>query len=289
MYDGNINFGPNILNGLDDLDTPIMRRIRKDTFEDRAFGCILGAFIGDSCGSYMKNHDELVSEQMMDRTMEMLGGGYSKTGPGQVSDGGELGMCLLWGLVEGIGPFKGSFIPTTSTPKAEVEMSTKEITTWYTKWINDPSETEQAITNGLEPLKETPRAKAAYKAALKKNKTSLTNGSLKRLAPLAVWCSALTAPEDMYKAVKADAQFTHPHVMVHDAAFLYSMAIQHLLSNPEDPDRCSKAFDVAFRYSQSDLVSKVDSDLMGVSPKNWLVLAKQMHEATLELEKGLSY
>ena len=32
----------------------ILESIQKDTFHDRAYGCILGAFIGDACGSYLE-------------------------------------------------------------------------------------------------------------------------------------------------------------------------------------------------------------------------------------------
>ena len=51
-------------------------------FENAAFGCILGAFIGDSCGSYLEFIKETVDEKTMDECMLMLGGGPHKVGPG---------------------------------------------------------------------------------------------------------------------------------------------------------------------------------------------------------------
>lgn len=32
-----------------------LSKLKADSFESRAYGCILGAFIGDSCGSFLKS------------------------------------------------------------------------------------------------------------------------------------------------------------------------------------------------------------------------------------------
>jgi hypothetical protein len=47
----------------------------KNNFEDRAFGCILGAFIGDSCGSFNEFNNIIISDEKMDECMKMPGGG----------------------------------------------------------------------------------------------------------------------------------------------------------------------------------------------------------------------
>jgi len=56
--------------------------IETDTFEDKAFGCILGAFLGDSCGSYHEFKNQVLTEEEMEECMEMNGGGPWKVGPG---------------------------------------------------------------------------------------------------------------------------------------------------------------------------------------------------------------
>ena len=58
-----------------------------------------------------------------------------------------------------------------------------------------------------------------------------------RATPLVVWASSLSNPSDLYQAHKADGEFVHPNAIVHDAIFLYSVAIQHLLNHPDDTDR----------------------------------------------------
>ena len=55
----------------------------KNVFEDRAFGCICGAFIADACGSYVEFANSELSEEKMDECMRMPGGGvFTNIGPG---------------------------------------------------------------------------------------------------------------------------------------------------------------------------------------------------------------
>ena len=61
-------------------------------------GCILGSFIGDSCGSYVEFITEHPTEEQLNESMEMPGGGPHGVGAGQITDDGELTMSLLWGL-----------------------------------------------------------------------------------------------------------------------------------------------------------------------------------------------
>ena len=75
--------------------------IEPDTFEDRAFGCILGAFLGDSCGSFHEFKNHVLNEEEMEECMEMNGGGPWKVGPGQVTDDSEMAMSLIHGLILG--------------------------------------------------------------------------------------------------------------------------------------------------------------------------------------------
>ena len=80
-----------------------LEAIVKDSFNDRAFGCILGAFAADACGSFNEFYTRSIqSEEFMDECMKMPGGGPWATGPGQITDDSELGMCLLYGLATDI-------------------------------------------------------------------------------------------------------------------------------------------------------------------------------------------
>jgi len=43
--------------------------------EDRCFGCILGAFTGDACGSFNEFNTAIANEDKMNECMNMPGGG----------------------------------------------------------------------------------------------------------------------------------------------------------------------------------------------------------------------
>ena len=60
--------------------------------------------------------------------------------------------------------------------------------------------------------------------------------------------------------VKADVEFTHSNQLVIGACFLYTMAINHLLSNTTDPNRAKHAFNYVLELSKSDLVNFEDPE-----------------------------
>ena len=51
-------------------------------FNEVAKGCVFGAFVGDSCGSYLEFEVDGISEQQMVQCMKMHGGGFHSIGPG---------------------------------------------------------------------------------------------------------------------------------------------------------------------------------------------------------------
>ena len=59
-----------------------LNTIEENGFKDRALGSILGAFVGDSCGSFMEFKNYVLTDQEMNECMEMNGGGPFKTAPG---------------------------------------------------------------------------------------------------------------------------------------------------------------------------------------------------------------
>ena len=79
----------------------IMREMVKDSFDDKAYGCIFGAFIGDACGSRNEFTNHIETEEVMDEYMKMPGGGPHEVGPGQITDDSELAICLMVGIIQG--------------------------------------------------------------------------------------------------------------------------------------------------------------------------------------------
>ena len=48
---------------------------------NRAFGSVMGAFVGDSLGSYLE-FQRKITEEMLEKALKMEGGGKLWTGPG---------------------------------------------------------------------------------------------------------------------------------------------------------------------------------------------------------------
>ena len=75
--------------------------------KQKSLGCIMGAFIGDSLGSYLefvkKGGKRFYSESVLKEAMSMPGGGMHKVAPGQITDDSEMALCLLHGLIAGKG------------------------------------------------------------------------------------------------------------------------------------------------------------------------------------------
>lgn len=90
------------MDNVSSLNNRILNSIYPGSFADKAFGCILGAFVSDSCGSYNEFNTKIASEEFMDECMKMNGGGPWRLCPGQITDDSELAMCQMAGLIQSI-------------------------------------------------------------------------------------------------------------------------------------------------------------------------------------------
>ena len=69
--------------GYEEQNEVIKSKLKPNTFEDRAFGCLFGAFIGDSCGSVNEFASEILEdEEILDSMMTMPGEGPWMVAPG---------------------------------------------------------------------------------------------------------------------------------------------------------------------------------------------------------------
>ena len=197
--------------------------IKDEDFLDRAKGSILGAFVGDSVGSYLE-FKNIVTSKDIDEALTMPGGGPFLLSPGQITDDSELAICLLYGLLDGKGIF-----------------SLDKIAYYYFKWITSPPfDIGNTCRNGLKPLLKykheiDPDCKGwssqCIQAAKDANKNSTSNGGLMRITPLAVWCSKLEDIKQIEDTICLEQSFTHPNTLSHQAAFTYCLAIRSLLRN----------------------------------------------------------
>eukprot|EP01083_Nonionella_stella_P202776 740492_1 len=84
---------------------PLPKLTQAEALIDRAYGCVIGAAIGDSIGSFCEFRKSRIDEDELDQAMEMPGGGTwgQRVITGQVTDDTELAVSLAYGLMEIIG------------------------------------------------------------------------------------------------------------------------------------------------------------------------------------------
>ena len=155
----------------------------------------------------------------------MVGGGIFKLIPGQITDDSEMAMCLMYGLLEG----KGSF-------------DLDKIVYYYYLWmLSNPVDIGKTTKNALNVLLEMDInegiegwAEKCRKAAFEMNEKSESNGSLMRIAPLALWCWRLHNIDDLEIVVRKEVSLTHPNNLIQEACICYCIAIRYLLKNHGD-------------------------------------------------------
>ena len=148
----------------------------------------------------------------------MPGGGPHAVAPGQVTDDSELAMCLMHGLIEGNG-----------------KLDMAKIVLYYGKWFQDgPFDRGGTVTNALKEIninKINPLD--PKKAAMIKNGRSLSNGTLMKITPLAVWCQNLSNNHLRF-AVEQDVELIHSIYDMKGIVVSYCLAIKTLIKNHDN-------------------------------------------------------
>jgi ADP-ribosyl-[dinitrogen reductase] hydrolase len=201
------------------------------TKRDVGRGCLLGALAGDAAGATLEFPGRHPDDADVDLALRMVGGGPLHTAPGQITDDGELSLCLARALA------------------GATAFSIEQVAVEYLAWLrSDPFDIGNATTNGLSGwLAAAPGRvhEGMWRAAAERNADSKANGALMRATPLGVWGWRLTE-EDLVAAASADSRLTHPDATCQHASAVYCLAIRHLVLNPGDG---AGAFDTAKRWA----------------------------------------
>ena len=166
--------------------------------------------------------------------MRMEGGGSYNVAPGQITDDSELAMCLMRGIIDGKGKF-----------------NTAHIVKYYDQWLSDgPFDICPTIKNSFSAIdSKNPSPIAPRSVAYSQNKQDLSNVSLMKIMPLAVWTQNLTENE-VSDAVKRDVEIIHPGVVMPNLVTSYCLAIRFLIKNHSEEDRAQRAFDIAKEHAK---------------------------------------
>lgn len=195
-----------------------------------ALGAVLGALVGDAAGAVLEFVGRPIEPADVAHAMTLPGGGTWSVAPAQITDDGELTMCLLRAAAE-----------TRTRPSTEVhafDALTEAAAVRYAEWVvSDPFDIGATTAASLGCLRSEENRARAREVGTARTMTevarlrcieSKANGSLMRATPLGVFGARLDVP-DLVAVAAADARLSHPNPACVDATITYALAIAELV------------------------------------------------------------
>lgn len=187
---------------------------------NRVRGCLLGQAIGDALGARyeFESAEKVVRHIRQDMEggphLPMLGGGPFDLLPGQITDDTELALANLHVLI------KHHRFDANLTAQAYVE--------WHLSHPFDQGSTikRACAQTSLSRSPATNRQQMISQAS----PSSLSNGSLMRISPIAI-AYGQSAPEELLEVVNQDSELTHNHELIGLASTAYALAIGSLINH----------------------------------------------------------
>jgi ADP-ribosylglycohydrolase len=211
----------------------------EDTF-DSALGCLLGALVGDAAGATLEFIHRTPSTAEVTRAMTMPGGGIIGVAPGQITDDGELTLCLAHALSKSrsfdIEQIAGKYGDWVESKPFDIGMTTRDSLGCFL----DPEGKELCDREGYA----AGMAQAAHQLCM----NSKANGSLMRATPLGIWGHRLKV-NDLALIAHEDSRLSHPNKTCCGAVACYTIAIAHLINHSGD---CRQAFSKAREWAEAN-------------------------------------
>lgn len=208
-----------------------------------ALGAILGVCVGDACGGPLefrfRSQSHLPDEATIQQALNMCGGGVHHLQSGQITDDGELTICLLQALALGGETLRDDFIAEAYIDWIASDPVDKGMTVGGA--INHAQRGHNFHTDGLN------RAYTMRKWAQTNSSQSKSNGSMMRVSPLGVWAHDLS-PEQIAMAARIDATLTHSNEAAVVASECYAILIASLIKTRGNR---SIAFETSKSWAQS--------------------------------------
>ncbi|MDJ0649449.1 MAG: ADP-ribosylglycohydrolase family protein [Xenococcaceae cyanobacterium MO_188.B19] len=204
-----------------------------------ATGCLVGALVGDAAGATLEFLEQDPTVEDVAWAMSIPGGGDLQVAPGQITDDGELTLCLAQALAE------------------SKIFDLEKIARSYAKWVeSSPFDMGFTTSYSLGSYRNIDVSQESYAAVMKKSASKLcigskANGSLMRNTPLGIWGHNLDASEIADFAIQ-DTSLSHPNNSCGYAVACYSIAIATLIKQPGKRE-------LAFSNAKAWLDSQADS------------------------------
>eukprot|EP01105_Mastigella_eilhardi_P002542 TRINITY_DN1317_c0_g1_i3.p1 TRINITY_DN1317_c0_g1~~TRINITY_DN1317_c0_g1_i3.p1 ORF type:complete len:345 (+),score=62.23 TRINITY_DN1317_c0_g1_i3:594-1628(+) len=197
----------------------------------------MGGFVGEALGGPLESLNRDITPEDVERAFGMPGGGVHWLAPGQITDDGELTLCLLRVL----GGLRSGTFDADAAATAYAE--------WFRTSPFDVGYTCRAtigrVCRGGGNVTATAMREAASAAAGPR----CGNGALMRCSPLAIWGHKLPA-DDVAWCAAQDALLTHAWPPCVCANACYCVALAHLLSHHDSPTRHADAFASAESWTE---------------------------------------
>lgn len=217
---------------------------------NHGYGAVMGALVGDAAGAVLEFLGRPPREDEVEHALTLPGGGCWGVAPGQLTDDGELTLCLLNALPPRVG--------------YDVERVAAAYVAWYRSRPFDVGGTTAAALGAFVPGSNNAATNAAavlVQAARDYSHASKANGSLMRASPIGVWGYELSA-DVIASAARQDSALTHPNPSCADAVAAYAIAIAALIRTAGDRM-------AAFAESQAWVSSSATQEV-----REWLTLAE---------------
>ena len=215
-----------------------------------ARGALFGALIGDAAGARLEFLGRIPTASECEKALAMCGGGILNTAPGQITDDGELTLCLAQSLIG-----HESFDP---------DRTAKRYIAWYQ---SNPFDIGNATRNALSVrVPQGAYPSKVMRAAAALNSASKANGALMRATPLGIWGARLTRKQ-LTEASFSDTMLSHPNLSCQYATAAYVTAISHLVRYPGDSDGAIKDAEWVLKENGAEEVAGWLADAKaGVNP-----------------------
>ena len=133
-------------------------------------GAVLGALIGDAAGATLEFIGRTPNRTEVLRALKMVGGGCWRTAPGQITDDGEMALCLMHVLA------------------GQQHFSIERVARQYLRWYQSlPFDIGHTTSSGLSGGLNNPAERihiGMWNEAERRSRGSKANGGLMRIAPL---------------------------------------------------------------------------------------------------------
>ncbi len=219
-----------------------------------AFGAVCGALAGDAAGGVLEFLGRKPNRSDVDRALGMPGGGAFSLAPGQITDDGELTICLLRSLSASDGKYISENVART-----------------YIDWAQSkPFDIGQATNSALLVSNSETRgsAQSVFHAAATHNQESKANGALMRISALGV-AAAGFSEEESARFAMADARMSHPNPTCTFANAAYVLAIRHLVLHPGDRYGAVAAAKRFLENEDTEVVQWLEDAISGDLPDAW--------------------